>query len=316
VAQTILVDSDPLRFVVPPSASIQPPSPRGVRRPRDGHGDLERAVDDGPSIRICMAAVVQGYHPHAMSPRPAAWALFLLLAACSREVSKAPQPPVPHEELRAMNVAAYETSRERLLHNAAGKWAVIVRGQAHSPFASFEEARVAADRLAPTDSHRFIWRPGTDDVRREFNLSMWRDEHGKKGNWAQLGLALSVRLNIAETLSPSAGTEWSLGGRTKSWPPGPAGGTRITLRLQAPCGDQQEDVDMVRSLSFVHDITVTPNVATRLEVERAAVPGEALPEGTDVRYRLALVRVKEPTLQIDELVVAFLVPQELWNRDG
>jgi hypothetical protein len=249
-----------------------------------------------------------------MSHRPAACGFFLLLAACSREVPKVSQPPATHEQLRGMNVAAYDASRERLSKEAAGKWAVIVRGQAHLPFGSFEEARAAADRLAPTDSHRFIWRPGTDDVRQEFNLSMWRDEPGKKGNWAQLGIAFAVRTKVAETLSPSQGTEWSLNGKTMRWPH--PGGTRVTLRLQSPCGEQQEDVDMARSLSFVHDITVTPDVAGRLGLERAAVPGEAVPEGTDVKYRLALVRVKEPTLQIDELVVAFLVPQELWDRDG
>jgi hypothetical protein len=256
-------------------------------------------------------------------------ALCLLPAACSRQTPKRPQPPAAHEELRAMNVAAYNAARERLWKDAdtrprewpfrldasaPERWAVIVHGEVRFPFATFELAREEADRLAPKDSHRFIWRPGTDDVRREFNLSMWKDEPGEKGNWAQLGTALPARLKIQETLSPSQGTEWSLGGKTMRWPH--PGGTRVTLRLQAPCGEKQEDVDMVRSLSFAHDITVTPDVAGRLELERAAVPGEAVPEATEVKYRLALVRVKEPTLGIDELVVAFLVPQELWDRDG
>ena len=237
----------------------------------------------------------------------------LLLAACGQKPSLArrPTPPRTHEDLRAANVAAYEAARERLLRDSAGQWTLIVRGiEVHVSADTFEAACARADALAPDDSHRFIWRPGTDDARREFYLSPWVDKPGEQGNWMQLGIAFVARVGVRETFSPSVGTSWSLNGRERSW--SVPGVSRVTLKLQAPCGPAEEDADIVSSKSFVHDITLTPEIAARLGVERAAIPGSAFAAGGDKAWRLAWVRVKEPTLGIDEMAVGFIVPPELW----
>src|SRR5262245_52933379 len=109
----------------------------------------------------------------------------LLLAGCGDKAAPPPGAPRPasREVLRAMNVAAYDAAKEKLQRESADKWTIIVRGQIGGPFASFEEATRRADELGPDDGHRFIWRPGEDDVPREFELSIWLDKPGEYGNW-------------------------------------------------------------------------------------------------------------------------------------
>ncbi|MGI9519841.1 MAG: M56 family metallopeptidase, partial [Pirellulaceae bacterium] len=82
------------------------------------------------------------------------------------------------------NNTTYHREREKLAADHAGRWVAIVDGRLLASFDSFEECLAAADEANRHAVHRYIFRPGIDDVDDEFTYSPWITG---QPNWWQFG---------------------------------------------------------------------------------------------------------------------------------
>lgn len=206
------------------------------------------------------------------------------------------------EGTRAKNERRYAEVKERLWKEDRGRWTVLADGELLGPFESSAKALEAADRRAPWDAHRFVWRPAVDDVPVDFSFSpRFADK-----NWMfQVGLGFSSRVGV-NAWSVTFGTiQWNTARGSVKWPD-----MTVTLPLEAADGKNKKTVSFAWSQEFTGDLAVDEPTARELGLERSAIPGLARPDGDEKHgRRRSWVRASIPDLKFEELVPAILIPR-------
>ena len=207
------------------------------------------------------------------------------------------------EEQRAANENAYRESADYLRTVHKDRWVVIAGGRVLASFEKWQDAVDTADKMDSGAQHRFVFRPGVDDGDEDFMQSPWMSSDP---NWFQLGRRF--RTVYPFTISSDL---WIHKGRSHRTPDG-----RGWIALGTPGKKPSVRTRAVGSNLFEQDLSITGQVAETLGLERFSVPGKAfLNRSKKNECRKALCRVTIDDLGVDTLVSAFIIPQQIVDRN-
>ncbi len=227
-----------------------------------------------------------------------------LFCSCQGQVGVVPVEPGPVErnegaleaEERA-NLETWHTQGERLATEAQGEWVLIVAGEIHGPWPSFEDALPVARELCEGARHAFLYRPGVDDRDREFALSPFSssDPH-----WNQVGIRWRQQWQIGIAASMNL---WNREGHSVAW-----GDQEARLRLESIDGKSHHNVRVVASGLFEDELCLAQADARTLGAGVFRVPGRARYAGSTEPCEKLLLRASIPQLEIDGPLVAYVLP--------
>ena len=216
---------------------------------------------------------------------------------------------------RALNQRCFADNEDRIASEFGGTWVAIVRGELLGGFDSMHSASEAADQVDAEALHRFVFQVGSSESSDSFGTSAWAE----KPQWRQVGRAFRAANEI--TVGPS---EWRVGenslgagdGRALLFLTTPATAAdgrpwQLPSRGDAPAHSQQA---FVASSMLEQEMTLPESDAIVLGLFRYSVPGTARSVAYDVECPKVQVRVAEPKLGIDQVVTAFLIPDEFTRR--
>ena len=196
---------------------------------------------------------------------------------------------------RKLNDAAYEKAKETFKELQENSWIAITNGQVTKAFDSMQKANEAADKIDPDAVHRYVFRPGVDDVNPIFALSPWSE----RANWVQLGRSFHQKalLTVAANL-------WVRNGKQVNH-------ETVTVASVASNNETTINSHTVVSGMFMYDLTITESMAQKLDVYRFSVPGQATLKGWDAKCEKGWCRGTIPGLDVDMQVLAFIIPDSV-----
>ncbi|MGI9517793.1 MAG: carboxypeptidase-like regulatory domain-containing protein, partial [Pirellulaceae bacterium] len=151
--------------------------------------------------------------------------------------------------------------------------------------------------------HRYIFRPGIDDVDDEFTYSPWITG---QPNWWQFGRQFTRknRMTIA----------WDQWGKGDKSVPAPEG--KASFTLNAPGGEEvQLNHRAVCSQMVTQQLTLTEGDVNRLRLHRFSIPGNVRSTTYDVDCYRVHVQAAIPELDINQTLAAIVMPQTVVDKD-
>ena len=202
---------------------------------------------------------------------------------------------------QATNLRTYTRNRKLLDSVEKGKWVVIAGGKLCVAFDDYQSALAFADKNHPQSKHRFIFRPGIDDKNEpKFYLSPWKTG---SPNWNQLGR----QFHQDQQLTISA-FKWIRNRKSLDTPNG-----KGVVTLGSIDGKQSIKRSCVVSGMFNRYLTLTETDAEALGLYKSSAPGK-VQYGNSGKCDRVFCMVKIPELEIDTLVLAFVIPDRLVQR--
>lgn len=229
---------------------------------------------------------------------------------------ESPPAPPPRDDSarlakeRVKNRLAYEGARDRLRKEVpSGAFVVIVNGEVHSPHESLKDAASFAHRASPDALHRYLYRPGIDDVEDAVRLSPFILQGSDDKCWMQYGDSLLTTLEIAQMAS-AHDLIWSRRGKRVAWS-GEA--PRAPLNLRAYQSDDAAlesapaiAVNAIGSALLQSTLTIPERVGKLLDLDRHAIPGKRTIQFSE--QRLVECRVGWAEISVVELGLLEPIP--------
>ncbi len=207
-----------------------------------------------------------------------------------------------------VNWKTYHENKAVLAKIKKGKWVVIAGGRLTSSFENFDQAVEHANKAHANAFHRFIFRPGIDDVNprrkppknvKPENLLLSPRNTGTP-HWIQIGTALHRSQGIT-----ASETHWIRGQRKIAAP-----GGRAHIQIGSSEDKQRfEQVTAVLSNTLSRELTLPQSMAARLGLFRNSLPHSMTSQG-NMQCPAVRCEIKIPQLNISKTVTAFVYSQQ------